>query len=72
MDFIIFSAILGTILLMITFSYDICCQWSQNVKKRMLQLPASMHLKKKILRAAKIVLPKLHIHNHGKHYCQAD
>jgi Kyakuja-Dileera-Zisupton transposase len=66
MDFIIFSAILGTALLMITFSYDICCQWSRNVKKRMPQLPAYMHLKKKILRAAKIVLPKLHLHNHGK------
>ncbi|KIM81092.1 hypothetical protein PILCRDRAFT_9123 [Piloderma croceum F 1598] len=51
MDFIIFSAILSTALLMITFSYDIC---------------SYMHLKKKILRAAKIVLPKLHLYNHGK------
>ena len=66
MDFIIFLAILGTLLLMITFSYDICCEWSQNVKKRMPQLPAYMHLKKKVLCAAKIVLPKLHVHNHTK------
>jgi len=30
------------------------------------QLPAYMHLKKEILCAAKIVLPKLHLHNHDK------
>ena len=65
MDFIIFSAILGTFMLALTISYDICCQWSRNVAKRVPQLPSFMQVGKDRLRSAKFVLPKFHIYNHG-------
>jgi hypothetical protein len=65
MDFIVFSALLGTFMLALTFSYDICCQWSRNLAKRMPQLPPFLQIGKDRLRNAKFVLPKFHIYNHG-------
>ena len=65
MDFIFFSAILGTFLLALTISYDICCQWSRKLTKRMPQLPPFMQISQNRLRSAKLVLPKFHIYNHG-------
>lgn len=65
MDFIVFSALLGTLVLAITFSYDICCSWSRNLLKRVPQLPPPMQINTTILKKAKLVLPKLHLHNHG-------
>jgi hypothetical protein len=65
MDFIFFSAILGSLMLALTISYDICCQWSRNLLKRMPQLPTFMHVDGERLRKAKRVLPKFHIYNHG-------
>lgn len=65
MDFIIFSALLGSLMLAITFSYDICCQWAKNLLKRMPQLPRFMQIDPERIRRAKRVLPKFHIYNHG-------
>lgn len=65
MDFIVFSALLGTLATLLCFSYDICCQWSRKLPKRIRQLPRPMQIKKRILTAAKKVIPKLHLHNHG-------
>lgn len=65
MDFIIFSAIYMSLLLLLTFSYDICCQWSRNLLKRVPQLPTALQPPADILRNAKLVLPKFHLHNHG-------
>ena len=65
MDFIVFSTLINTIVLALTFSYDICCQWSRNLAKRMPQLPPFMHISNDRLRSAKFVLPKFHIYNHG-------
>lgn len=65
MDFIVFSAILSSLVLLLTFSYDICCSWSRNLAKRMPQFPPFMQISKDHLRRAKFVIPKFHIYNHG-------
>jgi hypothetical protein len=65
MDFIVLSALLHTFMLMLTLSYDICCQWSQNLTKRMLQFRPFMWLIMDRLHTAKFVVPKFHIYNHG-------
>lgn len=65
MDFIIFSCLFGVITTLIIFSYDICCQWSRNLKKRIPQLPRAMQLSPNVARTLKFVIPKFHLHNHG-------
>ncbi|KZP16150.1 hypothetical protein FIBSPDRAFT_895199 [Athelia psychrophila] len=65
MDFIIFSAIYMSLVLLLTFSYDICCQWSRNLLKRVPQLPQALQPASDILSSAKLVIPKFHLHNHG-------
>lgn len=71
MDFIVFSTLCGVVLALLTLSYDICCQWSVNVQRRMRQLPRHMQINESVLKHAKRVIPKLHVHNHGPN-CQAD
>ncbi len=66
MDFIVFSSLVGTILTALTFSYDIICQWSRKLKERIGQLPTYMQLPTSFLNTATFVIPKLHIHGHGK------
>lgn len=65
MDWIIFSSLSGSIIPAITFSYDICCQWSRNLKTRIKQLPNHMQLTPEVLHLARYVVPKFHIYNHG-------
>jgi hypothetical protein len=65
MDFITFFGLIGTYITSFVFSYDIACQWSRNLKKRMPQLPKCMQIDMDKLRRAKFVLPKFHIYNHG-------
>ena len=65
MDFIVFFSLIGTILWQLVFSYDIACQWSRNLAKRLLQLPENMHLNVEQLAAAHYVIPKFHIYAHG-------
>ena len=66
MDFILFSTLLYCLVATLTLSYDICCQWSRNAKKQILQLPEAMQVALKILlKKVKYVIPKFHLHNHG-------
>jgi hypothetical protein len=65
MDFIVLSALIGTFMLALTISYDICCQWSRNLAKRIPQFPTFMQIDMDRLRSVKFVLPKFHIYNHG-------
>ncbi|KAJ7016992.1 hypothetical protein C8F04DRAFT_1280235 [Mycena alexandri] len=44
MDFILFSALLNTILFYLILSYDIACQYGKNFWKRMTGLPAEFHI----------------------------
>jgi len=52
-------------MLTLIFSYDIVCQWSRNLLKRMKQYPSFMQIGTDRIRNAKFVLPKFHIFNHG-------
>ena len=65
MDFIVFSGLISTIIRQIVFSYDIVCQWSKNLPKRLPRLPGSMHLNSEQLAGARYVIPKFHIYAHG-------
>ncbi|KAJ7900557.1 hypothetical protein B0H14DRAFT_3752784 [Mycena olivaceomarginata] len=44
MDFILFSALLHTIIFYLILSYDIACQYGKSFWSRMQQLPVAMHL----------------------------
>ena len=65
MDFIVFFGLIGTILQQLVFFYDIACQWSRNLAKRLPQLPEIMRLNSEQLAAARFVIPKFHIYAHG-------
>ncbi|KAF7970236.1 hypothetical protein HWV62_24724 [Athelia sp. TMB] len=66
-DFILFSVLFGLVVRWLVLSYDICCQYSRNLVKRSRQLPASMQpADPKLLSEAKLVIPKMHLHNHGE------
>jgi hypothetical protein len=71
MDFVVFSSLIGAVFCILVLSYDIMCQWSRNLATRMLQLPLSMQLSQSSLDNMKKVIPKLHIHGHGKS-CQTN
>ena len=65
MDFILFSAIQGTLLLCLTISYDIACQWSRNLPSHLQHLPQALRLSP-ILLPIMFAIPKFHINAHGK------
>ncbi|KAF7321419.1 CxC2 domain-containing protein [Mycena kentingensis (nom. inval.)] len=43
MDFIFFSAIMSLVMLWLTISYDVACQWKLHLRNRMERLPPPMH-----------------------------
>ena len=65
MDFVVFSTLIGTLIQLIVFSYDIVCQWSRNLAKRQPQLPSFMQLSPQQMQVASFVIPKFHIYAHG-------
>jgi hypothetical protein len=65
MDFILFSAIQGTLLLCLTISYDIACQWSRNLPSRLRRLPQALQISM-ILSPIMFAIPKFHINAHMK------
>jgi hypothetical protein len=69
MDYIVASALRHLAqLLFFLFSYDIMCQWSKNLKERLLNLPP--HVRFQVAHYfVKFVIPKLHILGHLK-FCQ--
>jgi Kyakuja-Dileera-Zisupton transposase len=69
MDFIALATLVGVVITMLMFSYDVICQWSRNFKKRIGQFPSWMQLSPVVLDTVKYVIPKLHIHGHGSR-CQ--
>ncbi|KAJ7810476.1 hypothetical protein B0H13DRAFT_2243448 [Mycena leptocephala] len=54
MDFILFSALMNTIIFYLILSYDIACQYSKNFWARMLGLPTAMHL---VIEQARVCMP---------------
>lgn len=70
MDYIIFSALKWILLVHIVITYDIACQWSKNLSKRMDKLPEDIQvdLEKTKVTAA---IPSWHINGHGSD-CQTN
>jgi Kyakuja-Dileera-Zisupton transposase len=65
MDFILFYTLIGTLIQLILFSYDIICQWCRNFAKCQSQLPSIMQLTLLQIQEARFVIPKFHIYAHG-------
>ncbi|KAK7435536.1 hypothetical protein VKT23_019587 [Stygiomarasmius scandens] len=66
-DFVVASLLRHiSLLLIFLISYDIACQWSKNLAKRLRELPSflRLHLVLKVLKFFKFVIPKLHILGH--------
>jgi hypothetical protein len=68
MDWIVFSAIMGLMMLFLTISYDIACQWKVNVPERMARLPSEMHIDLSKVQV-QFGLPVWHA---GSHDCRED
>jgi hypothetical protein len=66
MDFIALYTLHDADLKLLTFSYDIACQWSRNLKDRIRQLPPVMQPPNRVMDSTKFVIPKMHIYGHGK------
>lgn len=65
MDFIVFFTLLNVIIAQIVLSYDIACQWSRNLSKRIPQMGPYINIFPWFLSRVKYVIPKLHIYGHG-------
>ena len=66
MDFIVFSMLVIVLITYLTLSYNICCQWSRNLKHQVNQLPDTRWVAlNALLRKVKYVISKFHLHNHG-------
>ncbi|KAN0123195.1 hypothetical protein V8E52_003148 [Russula decolorans] len=61
MDFILFNSLIDSKNDLLVFSYDIACQWSRNLSRRLVQLPNSMRLSDKQLHLLRFAIPKFHI-----------
>jgi len=64
MDFIILSALVGIMLRRIVITYDIACQWSKNLHKRMADFPEEMRIKSET--KIDVAIPSWHINGHGQ------
>ncbi|TFK16934.1 hypothetical protein FA15DRAFT_698625 [Coprinopsis marcescibilis] len=65
MDYILFSAIIALALARIVITYDITCQWSRNLRKRLdEQIP--IHLRVPEATKLDVAIPSWHINGHGK------
>ncbi|KAF7294276.1 CxC2 domain-containing protein [Mycena chlorophos] len=64
MDWIVFSAIMGIMLLLLTISYDIACQWKIRLPERVARLPPPMQ---QPLKRSKVQfgLPDWHAESHN-------
>lgn len=64
MDFVIFFALLGVLLPRIVITYDIGCQWSKNLRKRMDKLPRELQIPEST--QVDVAIPGWHINGHGE------
>ncbi|KAK1215857.1 hypothetical protein PQX77_021509 [Marasmius sp. AFHP31] len=63
MDFIVLYNLIGCLLTLVYFSYDIACQWIVNLWTRMAKYPKYMHVSEHMKFVFKI--PKFHLVAHG-------
>lgn len=64
MDYIFLSSLIGSNLVNLNISYDIACQWSKNLSKRVNDFPPDMQ---ESFRKARVqfFVPKFHLPAHG-------
>ncbi|KAJ7587055.1 hypothetical protein C8J56DRAFT_1083227 [Mycena floridula] len=64
MDFIFISSIVGLILMMLTISYDIACQWMKNLGKRAEGFPQAFQIPSSMKDNIRFRVPKFHLPAH--------
>jgi hypothetical protein len=65
MDFILFYTLIEITIILLILSYDIACQYSRNLMKRVAHLPSYMRIPANVFVNIKYVIPKFHIYGHG-------
>jgi hypothetical protein len=65
MDFIVLFTLIGVAWMQLVISYDIACQWSRNLAKRVPQFPDWMQIPPAVVDLVRFVIPKFHIYGHG-------
>ena len=68
-DFVLFSTLKGSSLGLL-LSYDIACQWSRNLLKRMRELPEELQLDVDAIPGIRYSIPKKHYRVHGPNHSQ--
>ena len=63
-DFVVFFSLLGVILPWIVITYDIGCQWSKKMRKRMEDYPPEMRISETT--QVDVAIPGWHINGHGE------
>ena len=69
MDYIVVSSLAGVTLPRVVISYDIGCQWSKNLRKRIQEFPSEMRLDPSM--TINVGVPSWHINGHGDR-CKSD
>ncbi len=64
-DFVVFYTLKSEKFTHLVLSYDICCQWSRNLKHRIANLPDEMRLSEDEQERLVFVIPKFHLYGHG-------
>ncbi|KAF7968772.1 hypothetical protein HWV62_29344 [Athelia sp. TMB] len=62
-DYLLFSSLLGSLLIMYNISYDICCQWSIHLLERMAKYPTEYQFDLSYV-MLKFLVPKFHLPAH--------
>ena len=64
MDYVVLSSLAGIKLRRIIITYDIGCQWSKNLKRRMEAFPEDLKLDSAV--SVEVGIPNWHINGHGE------
>lgn len=64
MDYIFLASIMGMALTYLSISYDIACQWSKNLSKRVQDFPSDMQ-SAFLCASIRYFIPKFHLTAHG-------
>jgi hypothetical protein len=64
MDYIVLSSLAGVKLPRVVITYDIGCQWSKNLRRRMEEFPDDLKLDPSM--SIEIGIPNWHINGHGE------
>ena len=63
-DFNVLATLIGILLLRIVLTYDVACQWSKNLRKRIADFPPEMQIPETT--KLDVAIPGWHINGHGE------